>query len=41
SGAAAREPGSVGFELTAQELTTIAAGRQRRFGGDPESHEEF
>ncbi|MFI1249754.1 aldo/keto reductase [Streptomyces anulatus] len=30
-----------GFELTAQELTTIAAGRQRRFGGDPESHEEF
>ncbi|WP_329161316.1 aldo/keto reductase [Streptomyces anulatus] len=30
-----------GFELTAQELTTIASGRQRRFGGDPESHEEF
>ncbi|MFG3409339.1 aldo/keto reductase [Streptomyces sp. NPDC048142] len=30
-----------GFELTAQELTTIASGRQRRFGGAPESHEEF
>ncbi|MFJ2435687.1 aldo/keto reductase [Streptomyces anulatus] len=30
-----------GFELTAQELTTIASGRQRRLGGDPESHEEF
>ncbi|MYX00044.1 MULTISPECIES: aldo/keto reductase [unclassified Streptomyces] len=33
--------GLFGFELTAQELTTIAAGRQRRFGGAPESHEEF
>ncbi|MEV1045580.1 aldo/keto reductase [Streptomyces sp. NPDC049916] len=33
--------GLFGFELTAQELTTIGAGRQRRIGGDPESHEEF
>ncbi|MFI8200625.1 aldo/keto reductase [Streptomyces sp. NPDC085942] len=30
-----------GFELTAQELTTISSGRQRRFGGDPDTHEEF
>ncbi|MFF8554769.1 aldo/keto reductase [Streptomyces sp. NPDC015501] len=30
-----------GFELTAQELTTISSGRQRRFGGDPDAHEEF
>ncbi|WP_228989024.1 aldo/keto reductase [Streptomyces sp. DH8] len=30
-----------GFELTAQELTTVSSGRQRRFGGAPDSHEEF
>ncbi|MER6117152.1 aldo/keto reductase [Streptomyces sp. NPDC001743] len=30
-----------GFELTAQELARISAGPQERFGGDPESHEEF
>ncbi|MEU8506623.1 aldo/keto reductase [Streptomyces brevispora] len=30
-----------GFELTARELDRIAAGPQQRFGGDPETHEEF
>lgn len=30
-----------GFELTADELARISAGPRRRFGGDPESHEEF
>ncbi|MET7560826.1 aldo/keto reductase, partial [Streptomyces sp. NPDC005479] len=30
-----------GFELTADELARISAGSRRRFGGDPESHEEF
>lgn len=30
-----------GFELTPDELTRIAPGRERRFGGDPETHEEF
>lgn len=30
-----------GFELTARELERIAAGPRQRFGGDPETHEEF
>ncbi|MFJ2267810.1 aldo/keto reductase [Streptomyces sp. NPDC087849] len=30
-----------GFELTPDELARISAGPQRRFGGDPEVHEEF
>lgn len=30
-----------GFELSADELARIAAGPQRRFGGDPEVYEEF
>ncbi|MEU9950769.1 aldo/keto reductase [Streptomyces sp. NPDC047939] len=30
-----------GFELTPDELASIAAGPQERFGGDPEVHEEF
>ncbi|MEV0916451.1 aldo/keto reductase [Streptomyces sp. NPDC049967] len=30
-----------GFELTAGELERIAAGPRQRFGGDPETHEEF
>lgn len=30
-----------GFELTPDELARIAAGPQKRFGGDPEVHEEF
>ncbi|MEI7032578.1 aldo/keto reductase [Streptomyces pratensis] len=30
-----------GFELTAQEMATITSGARRRFGGDPETHEEF
>lgn len=30
-----------GFELTPEELARIAPGRQHRFGGDPEAHEEF
>ncbi|MEU8674541.1 aldo/keto reductase [Streptomyces sp. NPDC048560] len=30
-----------GFELAPDELTRIAPGRERRFGGDPETHEEF
>ncbi|MFH9611178.1 aldo/keto reductase [Streptomyces sp. NPDC017448] len=30
-----------GFELSAQELTTVSSGRQRRFGGNPDTHEEF
>ncbi|MFC9860341.1 MULTISPECIES: aldo/keto reductase [unclassified Streptomyces] len=30
-----------GFELTPREMARIAAGPQRRFGGDPDVHEEF
>ncbi|MFF3733596.1 aldo/keto reductase [Streptomyces sp. NPDC002476] len=30
-----------GFELTADELARVSAGPQRRYGGDPEVHEEF
>ncbi|MFJ2705273.1 aldo/keto reductase [Streptomyces sp. NPDC087428] len=30
-----------GFELTADELARIASGPRERFGGDPETHEEF
>ncbi|MFF2328108.1 MULTISPECIES: aldo/keto reductase [unclassified Streptomyces] len=30
-----------GFELTPDELARVSAGPQRRFGGDPEAHEEF
>lgn len=30
-----------GFELTADELARVSAGPQERFGGDPETHEEF
>ncbi|MEU1486976.1 aldo/keto reductase [Streptomyces sp. NPDC005752] len=30
-----------GFELTQQELDRIGARPSRRFGGDPEAHEEF
>lgn len=30
-----------GFELTPDELARISAGPRERFGGDPETHEEF
>ncbi|WP_326792945.1 aldo/keto reductase [Streptomyces sp. NBC_00841] len=30
-----------GFELTADELARISAGPRRRYGGDPDVHEEF
>ncbi|MEV0783628.1 aldo/keto reductase [Streptomyces sp. NPDC050423] len=30
-----------GFELTADELARISSGPRERFGGDPETHEEF
>lgn len=30
-----------GFELTPQELERVSAGPRKRFGGDPEVHEEF
>ncbi|MEW2486157.1 aldo/keto reductase [Streptomyces sp. NPDC048411] len=30
-----------GFELTADELERISAGPRRRYGGDPDVHEEF
>lgn len=30
-----------GFELTEEELAAIGSRPQRRFGGDPEKHEEF
>ncbi|OKI47079.1 hypothetical protein A6A29_26505 [Streptomyces sp. TSRI0281] len=30
-----------GFELTPREMARVAAGPQRRFGGDPDVHEEF
>ncbi|WP_406422977.1 aldo/keto reductase [Streptomyces sp. NBC_00842] len=30
-----------GFELTADELGRISAGPRRRYGGDPDVHEEF
>ncbi|MFE7706553.1 aldo/keto reductase [Streptomyces sp. NPDC057486] len=30
-----------GFELTADELAGISAGPRRRYGGDPDVHEEF
>ncbi|MEU3653898.1 aldo/keto reductase [Streptomyces sp. NPDC032161] len=30
-----------GFELTADELARVSAGPKRRYGGDPEVHEEF
>jgi diketogulonate reductase-like aldo/keto reductase len=29
------------FELTADELARISAGPRRRYGGDPDVHEEF
>ncbi|WP_299538905.1 aldo/keto reductase [uncultured Streptomyces sp.] len=30
-----------GFTLTAEELAAIGGGKEHRFGGDPETHEEF
>lgn len=30
-----------GFELTPEELDRVAAGPHRRYGGDPDTHEEF
>ncbi|MEV0495210.1 aldo/keto reductase [Streptomyces atratus] len=30
-----------GFELTADELARVSAGPRRRYGGDPDVHEEF